>query len=217
MQQFRILLALAAAFLVAPLSFAKPGCAAIPAGHETICARAIGAVERTSRMPPKLLDAISVVESGRWNAAKMENFAWPWTIYAQGKGRFFATKSAAVAAVRRLQAAGVESIDVGCMQVNLYHHPNAFGGLEEAFDPVKNVAYAAGFLNRLRRATRSWSMAVAHYHSSTRAFGRPYWLRVRTAWNDTLRRHYRERREAHVRAYRARRARRLAARRLAAR
>ncbi len=43
----------------------------------------------------------------------------------------------------------------------------------------------------------------------------PYWTRVRKAWDVAVQRHYREKREAQIRAYRARRAQRLAARRAA--
>ncbi|MHA1108607.1 MAG: hypothetical protein ACTSQV_05760 [Alphaproteobacteria bacterium] len=212
MQQFRIVLALVAALLAAPLALAKPAFAAIPADDWTICTRAIEAVEGGKRLPLKLLDAVSLVESGRWDAARQEKFAWPWTVYAEGRGRYFATKREAVAAVRRMRKRGIESIDVGCMQVNLFYHPTAFASLGEAFDPHANAAYAARFLGELRRTTRSWTRAVAHYHSSERARGVPYWHRVRKAWDIAVRRHYRERREAHIRAYKARRAQRLAAR-----
>ena len=215
MQQFRILVAVIAALLATPLTLAKPGFAANPGDARAVCARAIGAVERSSGTPLKLLDAISLVESGRWDAARQARFAWPWTIYAAGKGRFFATKRAAIAAVRRLRKHGVESIDVGCMQVNLYHHPAAFRDLDEAFDPMANVAYAARFLVRLRHTTRSWTRAVADYHSSERSRGGPYWLKVRIAWNMALQSHYRARRAATIAAYRARRAQQLAARRIA--
>ena len=154
MQQFRILVVGIAALLAIPLALIWPALAAKPGNDRAVCARAIGAVERSSGTPLKLLDAISMVESGRWDAARRARFAWPWTIYAEGKGRFFATKRAAIAAVRRLRKRGVESIDVGCMQVNLYHHPDAFRDLQDAFNPIANVTYAAGFLVRLRRPRR---------------------------------------------------------------
>jgi soluble lytic murein transglycosylase-like protein len=66
----------------------------------------------------------------------------------------------------RLQGQGVRSIDIGCMQVNLLHHPQAFASLEAGFDPATNVAYAVRFL-RLPRAYRDWNQAVAMYHSAT--------------------------------------------------
>ena len=85
----------------------------------------------------------------------------------------------------------------------------------DAFNPIANVTYAAGFLVRLRHTTRSWTRAVAHYHSSERSRGGPYWLKVRLAWNMALKNHYQARRAATIAAYRARRARQIAARRIA--
>ena len=45
------------------------------------------------------------------------------------------------------RAQGARSIDVGCMQVNLLHHADAFASLEQAFDPVANARYAADSCN----------------------------------------------------------------------
>jgi hypothetical protein len=69
------------------------------------------------------MQAISLAESGRWDKSSRSHFAWPWTVMAHGKGRFFPSKAAAIAAVRRLQADGLKNIDVGSMQVNLKYHP----------------------------------------------------------------------------------------------
>ncbi len=69
--------------------------------------------------------------------------------------------------MRSLQAQGVRSIDVGCMQINLRHHPNAFADLEEAFDPVSNARYAARFLKDLQATRGDWMRSASHYHSQT--------------------------------------------------
>ena len=78
-----------------------------------------------------------------------------------------------------MQAKGIRSIDVGCMQVNLMHHPNAFASLDQAFDPVSNTAFAARFLNELYRRTRSWPKSIAAYHSDTPHIAEDY---QRRAW-----------------------------------
>ena len=96
------------------LSAARPG---------TLCRPAIAAAEQASAIPPQLLAAIGRVESGRRDPASGVMAPWPWTINAEGQGSFFDTKAQAIAAVQALQARGVQSIDVGCMQVNLMHHP----------------------------------------------------------------------------------------------
>ncbi len=148
-----------------------------------LCAGPIDRFERSERIPRQLLAAVALAESGRWDKARGAIFAWPWTVTAGGKGRFFATKAEAIAEVRRLRAAGVRNIDVGCMQINLMYHPDAFDDLDQAFDPFENVAYAARFLKRLNEARRSWSMAVGLYHSSNREFLYPYRRKVIKLWN----------------------------------
>jgi len=142
------------------------------------CRTAIANAEKAARIPPALLAAIGRVESGRFDPANNRTNPWPWSINAEGKPGVFETRDQAIAAVRALQAQGVRSIDVGCMQVNLMHHPNAFGSLEQAFDPVTNASYAARFLTQLRDQTGTWEMATARYHSATPEFGDAYQRKV---------------------------------------
>src|SRR5690242_7431953 len=79
-----------------------------------LCRTAIAAAERSWRLPAGLLPAIGRVESGRPDPQTGRVQSWPWTINAEGVGRFFETKEQAIAAVQALQARGVRSIDVGC-------------------------------------------------------------------------------------------------------
>ena len=65
---------------------------------------------------------------------------------AHGKGKFYPRRAAAIAAEKRPKADGVRKIDVGCIQINLYYHPEAFESREEAFDPAANSLYAADLL-----------------------------------------------------------------------
>jgi hypothetical protein len=132
-------------------------------------------------LPVRLLAAIALVESGRPDE-KGTIRPWPWTIDAEGRGQFFATKAEAIPAVRALQVSGVRSIDIGCMQVNLMHHPNAFASLDDAFDPATNSLYAARFLNSLYGVSGSWVQATAAYHSETPAIGADYQRRVMARW-----------------------------------
>jgi len=148
------------------------------------CAAATAATERRAAVPAHLLTAISLAESGRWDATRRASVAWPWTVTARGEGQFFPTKAAAVAAVRKLARQGVRNIDVGCMQVNLMHHPKAFASLEEAFDPRANVAYGAAYLKSRHAARGSWSQAVADYHSRDPKRGRAYMRRVMALWTE---------------------------------
>lgn len=160
----------------------KPGAGqpAIPAGQ--LCRPAIVSAESAGRLPARLLEAIALVESGRLDKKTGQRTPWPWTINAEGEGYFFDSKPQAIAAVKALQARGVMSIDVGCMQVNLLHHPNAFANLDQAFDPQINAHYAARFLNELYTRTPSWQQATAFYHSQTPERGAEYQRRVMAVW-----------------------------------
>ncbi len=141
------------------------------------CRAAIRAVEQAFAVPAGLMAAIGRVESGRAGPDGRID-PWPWSINANGVDQVFDSKAAAIAAVRALQAAGTASIDVGCMQVNLKYHPEAFATLEDAFDPIRNATYAAGFLQRLRTQTGTWPTATAWYHSATPELGEPYARKV---------------------------------------
>ena len=152
-----------------------------------LCREAIRAAERQNQLPADLLPAIGRVESGRRDPGSGASHPWPWTVNAEGRGRFLDTKAQAVALVRELQERGVRSIDVGCMQVNLSFHPAAFGTLEEAFDPAKNAAYAARFLVQLYERSRSWEQAAANYHSWTPHLAEAYQRRVLAAWAEESR------------------------------
>lgn len=135
--------------------------------NTTVCMDATQKMEKQYQIKKHLLTTISSVETGRWNEKLKQNTAWPWTINAQGKGRFFATKEEAVKEVKRLQASGVKSIDVGCMQINLAYHGKEFKSIEEAFEPEKNVEYAAKFLTSLYESRgNDWIKAAMAYHSS---------------------------------------------------
>ena len=147
------------------------------------CDQAGARAEADLNLPPGLLRAIGRVESGRRDPATGVFAPWPWAINAAGQGRFFANAASAAAAVRTLQAAGTASIDVGCFQVNLFHHPLAFRQVEDGFDPATNAAYAGAFLQSLRQRLGSWEAAVAAYHSATAERGEAYRARVFAAWN----------------------------------
>ena len=201
------LLALPAAGAVAPAQAAMEDSA--------LCRDAIAGAEAGYDIPSQLLMAVALVETGRWDEATQRVVPWPWTVYAQGKGRYFSTAAQAAAEVERLRAAGVRNIDVGCMQVNLHYHPDAFADLDAAFDPASNVAYAATFLADLYAAKRSWAGAVAFYHSATPQYAKPYRKKVIEAWNDERRRVAEEKRQRRIetlKAEREERAREAAAR-----
>jgi hypothetical protein len=100
-----------------------------------------------------------------------------------GNGEYFETKMQAVNRVKTLMRQGVTNIDVGCMQVNMGYHGKEFRSIEAAFDPYENALYAAKFLKTLMEEKKSWSMAIAHYHSRIESHYVSYRKKVYAQWN----------------------------------
>ena len=62
----------------------------------TVCGAFVEQAEQALDLPPHLLHAISKVESGRWDEARSALSAWPWTVMAEGRGRYLPSKAAAI-------------------------------------------------------------------------------------------------------------------------
>lgn len=136
------------------------------------CLQIAGKLENEYRIPPKLLQAVVTQESGG-----QQNI-----INVDGQDERFSSAQEAIARVQQLRRAGKQSIDVGCGQINLKHHPSAFSSLEEAFDPEVNLRYAARFLAALKEETGDWMTAVGRYHSADPGRARPYTASVLSIW-----------------------------------
>ena len=168
--------------LLAALVLLHPGSAAAAPDPVAACEQAASLAEQAHGVPAGLLAAIGRIETGRRDPADGRLHPWPWTVDVDGAGATLPTSEAAVAAVLRAQSQGQVNIDVGCFQVNLLAHPQAFATLQEAFDPARNADYAARFLDALHQRTGSWPVAVMAYHSATPGLGEPYRDRVLASW-----------------------------------
>jgi hypothetical protein len=133
--------------------------------NSALCLSAILAAEEKYNIPDHLLLSIGIQEAGRNSTDGLT--VWPWTVNAAGEGVFFSNREDAQDWVRQKQAQGVNSIDVGCMQVNLRWHGAQFASQDAAFDPQQNVDYAARFLLGLYQSTGDWKTAAGRYHSAT--------------------------------------------------
>ncbi|MDH3644671.1 MAG: transglycosylase SLT domain-containing protein, partial [Gammaproteobacteria bacterium] len=166
------------ALALAALTLAFPAYGSV----RSVCANQAAVQEQANRIPPGLVLALALAESGRWLAEDQSTKPWPWTVTSGSDSFYLPSKSAAIAKVQELKASGRTNIDVGCMQINLHYHPKAFASLDEAFDPNANVAYGTKFLKELRMQTRSWGKATAYYHSQDRARGNAYRSKVYKFW-----------------------------------
>lgn len=149
-----------------------------------LCSIAIKDVQESHNIKENLLQTIASVESGKYISSIKARLPWPWTVHANGKGKYYKTKQEAITAVKQLQASGYTNIDVGCMQINLKYHGSSFKNLEEAFDPKKNVTYSATFLQKLYKKTNDWKKTAMQYHSKNTRRGINY--------KNRLERHYAE-------------------------
>jgi hypothetical protein len=147
------------------------------------CGIAGRAAEQAGGLPANMLVSIGMVESGRADPLSGHVAPWPWTVNADGAGRYFENKADAEAFVRLAESSGAHDVDVGCFQISLQSHPDAFASLDAAFDPVANANYAAVFLNQLKSQTGSWNTAIADYHSALPDLGLPYQRLVLAAWH----------------------------------
>lgn len=141
------------------------------------CGDAARAAERHDGIPTGLLAAIGHIETG--GAA-----GWNWSVNAnQGMpGQRFSNPDSAMAYVRGMLGAGHRLIDVGCFQLDLFYHPDAFERWQDAFDTNASAEAAARILLGLHDRTRDWAQAVALYHSADPRRGQPYLRAVVQAW-----------------------------------
>lgn len=138
------------------------------------CLQSARAAESRNGIPNGLLAAIGRIESGGWGWSVNSNDASP--------GQRFADAEAAKRYVESLIEGGRRTIDLGCFQVDLFYHPEAFRNWQDAFDSDANADAAATILSQLHARTGDWNQAVALYHSSDPARGQPYLRSVLGAW-----------------------------------
>ena len=131
-----------------------------------VCVKYILEAQEKYKIPNNLLLAISIQESGRRTEDGILT-SWPWTINSSGTGRWFKTKDEAIEWLNLRKSEGINSNDIGCMQINLRWHPNAFNTIEDGFNPEINVDYSARLLRDLYDNAGDWWEAAGRYHSFT--------------------------------------------------
>lgn len=149
-----------------------------------LCRYHIESTERALDIPTNMLAAIGQVESGKYSKYHKRVEAWPWTVYARGRGQFFQTKTQAERYIAMLIAEGEENIDIGCMQLNWRHHHKHFKSIGEMLHPRHNVQYAGKLLVHHYKSTQDWKKACGNYHSKTPTHHEKYRARLEIAHND---------------------------------
>ena len=140
------------------------------------CDVAADAASQATGVPAAVLMAIARVETGRTIGGALT--PWPWTVNEGGAGSWFDTADEAMAHVSAAVENGGTNIDVGCFQVNMRWHAEAFASLDAMFDPEQNALYAARFLQTLYDEFGTWDGAVGAYHSRKSAAAEGYLKKV---------------------------------------
>lgn len=140
------------------------------------CSSAFSYFEQKYKLPINSLHSISLQETAKKHTKHDIAIVWPWTVMnnQEGKGYHFSTQQEAIRYVRKQFMIGNNNLDVGCMQINLKHHPEAFSSLSQAFSPRKNINYGAYFLNENFKKLGSIDKAIGRYHSATEALATKY-------------------------------------------
>ncbi|WP_316014077.1 lytic transglycosylase domain-containing protein [Roseobacter sp. HKCCA0434] len=129
-------------------------------------------------VPPDVLHAITLTETGRTRDDAFR--PWPWTINLEGQGHWFDDRQSAEAFARQALSDGRTSFDVGCFQLNWRWHGEYFGTVTAMFDPSANADYAARYLASHYAERGDWSAAAGRYHSGTPEHARRYRARFDT-------------------------------------
>ena len=128
------------------------------------CLRAAQLAAQEEGVPLSVLLTVALVETGRAGAAGMH--PWAWAVRAQDRGHWPDTAQAALGIAQAAQASGATNIDLGCFQINLRWHGDAFDSLTAMLDPVGNARYAARLLRAHHARLGDWTLAAGAYHSA---------------------------------------------------
>jgi len=116
-----------------------------------------------SQVPPNLLYAVALQESGR--AMNGRVVPWPWTLNVAGQSRRYATRREACAALRQvLQVTPATRVDVGLGQLNAGYQRHRVRQPCELLEPYRNLRLAASILREQFKPDQSWLRAAGRYH-----------------------------------------------------
>ncbi|SFT71788.1 lytic transglycosylase [Paraburkholderia aspalathi] len=116
-----------------------------------------------ARVPPVVLFAVALQESGAWLHGRL--VPWPWTLDIAGTPSHYTNAASACDALQRaVRAVPATRIDVGLGQVNLGYQSSRYRQPCELLDPYRNLAVAATILHEQHGAGEDWLLAVGRYH-----------------------------------------------------
>jgi len=137
--------------------------AGAPAANAQSCVEPALKAEQDHDLPPGLLLAMALVESG----SQGEPYAYAMNV----NGRAVYPRSADEATRQLVDRRGRlrAFATVGCVQLSVKHHRGKFDSVESMLDPWANTAYAAAYLRQHYDEQKSWAAAVQRYQGGTPA------------------------------------------------
>jgi len=138
-------------------------------------------------IPPKILYAVALQESGK--TINGQRYPWPWAMNIDKKSYWYTTKNEAWDAINEAIAAGSKNIGIGTMQVTYPYNPNVLRDLFGALDPHTNITLGASILRDNYIRTKSWWVAVGHYHSPGTSDER---IQRASHYTQLVKKHYKE-------------------------
>ena len=148
-----------------------PAFAGTPAARADAIPAAYRKMATQTAIPPMVLYALALTESGRSSAVGVR--PWPWTLNIQGRSFFFGSRKLAWLKLKQAIAAH-KTVDIGPMQVNWQAHKNKLGNAWQALDPWRNLRAGAQVLADCLARHRDLWRAVGCYHSGNERIAGPY-------------------------------------------
>ncbi|MFD1797083.1 hypothetical protein ACFSC1_13940 [Paracoccus aurantiacus] len=140
-----------------------------------LCEWAAQTAATEAGVPPDILGALTLTETGRRRDGIVR--PWAWSVNAEGEGTWFDDPNSAIAFAEERVAQGRTNVDIGCFQLNYRWHGENFGSVADMFDPLSNARYAARFVSQLHAEMGDWRRAAGAFHSRTQANATRYLAR----------------------------------------
>ena len=116
-----------------------------------------------AQVPPNLLYAVALQESGRSLRGRV--VPWPWTLNVAAQARRYATHRQACADLRQvLRVTPATRVDAGLGQLNVGHQRHRVRQPCELLEPYRNLRLAATILREQYNPDQRWLMAAGRYH-----------------------------------------------------
>jgi len=149
-----------AAWLVMPTAWAKGEGVSSPT---SVVPQGYRDVAREHGVPPRILYALSLTESGR-AISRNKVRPWPWTLNVEKKSYYYPTRRAAWQALTGFLEQG-KVVDIGLAQVNWKWHKKRLINPWQALEPYFNLRVGAQILREHYDASGDWWTAIGHYHA----------------------------------------------------